>query len=87
MRWRLPGSKLFKELELTFGDWVALGDWFENIADVKRIMRGEPLPGEEKVGIVEPDKAGTRPTTARSPHVRAMAARSIAADVRSSPSW
>ena len=63
MRWRLPGSKLFKELELTFGDWVALGDWFENIADVKRIMRGEPLPGEEKVGIVKPDKAGTRPST------------------------
>jgi hypothetical protein len=63
MRWRLPGSKLFKELELTFGDWVALGDWFENVGDIKRIMRGEPLPGEERVGIVKPDKAGTRPAT------------------------
>ena len=50
MRWRLPGSKLFKDLELTFGDWVALGDWFENIDDIRKIMRGEPLAGEDKVG-------------------------------------
>jgi hypothetical protein len=63
MRWRLPGSKLFKELELTFGDFVALGDWFENVEDIKRIMRGEALPGEERVGIVKPDKSGTRPAT------------------------
>jgi hypothetical protein len=62
-RWRLPGSALFKELELTFGDWIALGDWFENVGDVKRIMRGEPLEGEEKVGIVKPDKSGNRPDT------------------------
>ena len=61
--WRLPGSKLFKELELTFGDWVALGDWFENIGDVKKIMRGEPLEGEENVGLVKPDKSGNRPDT------------------------
>jgi hypothetical protein len=62
-RWRLPGSKLFKELELTFGDWIALGDWFENVGDVKRIMRGEPLADEGDVKIVKPDKAGHRPDT------------------------
>ena len=50
MRFRLPGSKLFKDLELTFGDFVALGDWFENIDDIRKIMRGEPLEGEEDVG-------------------------------------
>ena len=63
MRWRLPGSKLFEELELTFGDWVALGDWFESVADVKKIMRGEPLEGEDKVDIVKRDKSGNYPTT------------------------
>lgn len=62
-RWRLPGSALFKELELTFGDWVALGDWFENVGDVKKIMRGEALEGEEDVKIVKPDKSGNRPDT------------------------
>jgi hypothetical protein len=62
-RWRLPGSKLFKELELTFGDWVALGDWFENVGDIKRIMRGEPLADEGDVKLVKPDKAGNRPDT------------------------
>jgi hypothetical protein len=62
-RWRLPGSTLFKELELTFGDWVALGDWFENIGDVKKIMRGEALDGEEDVKLVKPDKSGNRPDT------------------------
>ena len=63
VRFRLPGSKLFKELELTFGDFVALGDWFENMDDVRRIMRGEPLPGEEKVGIVGADKSRNYPST------------------------
>jgi hypothetical protein len=63
MRWRLPGSALFKELELTFGDWVALGDWFENVGDIKKIMRGEPLEDEKQVKIVKPDKSGTRPDT------------------------
>lgn len=62
-RWRLPGSRMFKELELTFGDFVALGDWFEDVEDVRKIMRGEPLAGEEKVGIVERDKSGNYPTT------------------------
>jgi hypothetical protein len=62
-RWRLPGSALFKELELTFGDWVALGDWFENVGDIKRIVRGEALEGEEDVKLVKPDKSGNRPDT------------------------
>jgi hypothetical protein len=62
-RWRLPGSKLFKELELTFGDWVALGDWFENVGDIKKIMRGEPLEDEDQVKLVTPDKSGNRPDT------------------------
>jgi hypothetical protein len=62
-RWRLPGSKLFKELDLTFGDWVALGDWFENVGDIKKIMRGEPLADEDEVKIVKRDKSGNRPDT------------------------
>ena len=41
-RWRLPGSTMFKELQLTFGDWVALGDWFENIAEIKRMLGAHP---------------------------------------------
>jgi hypothetical protein len=41
-RWKLPGGTLFKELDLTFGDWVALGDWFEDIADVKNALRAHP---------------------------------------------
>jgi hypothetical protein len=39
VRWRLPGSTLFKELELTLGDWIALGDWFEDVAQVKEHLR------------------------------------------------
>jgi hypothetical protein len=62
-RWRLPGSTLFKELELTFGDWIALGDWFENVGDIKKIMRGEPLADEDEVEIVKRDKSGNRPVT------------------------
>ena len=63
LRFRLPGSKLFKELELTFGDFVALGDWFEDIEDVRRIMRGEKLAGEDDVGIVKADKSRNYPST------------------------
>jgi hypothetical protein len=63
VRFRLPGSKLFKELELTFGDFVALGDWFDDIEDIRKVMRGEPIAGEEKVGIVNRDKSGNYPST------------------------
>jgi hypothetical protein len=38
-RWALPGANLFKELEMTFGEWVALGDWFEDIAEIKEMLR------------------------------------------------
>ena len=62
-RFRLPGSRLFKELELTFGDFVALGDWFEDIEDVRKIMRGEALAGEDRVDIVKRDKSGNYPST------------------------
>jgi hypothetical protein len=48
LRWRLPGAKLFKELELTFGDWVALGDWFEDVNAIKRILRNEPERGAQR---------------------------------------
>jgi hypothetical protein len=41
-RWKLPGGKLFKELDLTFGDWIALGDWFEDVGELKRVMRARP---------------------------------------------
>jgi hypothetical protein len=49
-RWRLPGSRLFRELELTFGDWVALGDWFDDIGEIKALLRGGA--GADTVGQV-----------------------------------
>ena len=41
-RWRLPGGTLFKELDLTFGDWVSLGDWFEDVGEIKDVLRAHP---------------------------------------------
>jgi hypothetical protein len=38
-RWALPGANLFKELEMTFGEWISLGDWFEDIAEIKEMLR------------------------------------------------
>jgi hypothetical protein len=37
--WALPGANLFKELQITFGEWVALGDWFEDVAEIKEMLR------------------------------------------------
>jgi hypothetical protein len=37
--WALPGANLFKELEITFGEWISLGDWFEDIAEIKETLR------------------------------------------------
>ena len=37
--WALPGANLFKELQMTFGEWVSLGDWFEDIAEIKEMLR------------------------------------------------
>jgi hypothetical protein len=49
-RWRLPGSLMFKELQLTFGDWVSLGDWFEDINEIKQLLR--PNANRDTVGQV-----------------------------------
>src|SRR3954471_9637654 len=38
-RWALPGANLFKELQMTFGEWISLGDWFEDIAEIKEMLR------------------------------------------------
>ena len=32
----------FKDLQLTFGDWIALGDWFEDIGEIKDMLRADP---------------------------------------------
>jgi hypothetical protein len=49
-RFRLPAATMFKDLELTFGDWVALGDYFEDIAEIKRLLK--PGPGPDTAGQV-----------------------------------
>ena len=41
-RWKLPGGRLFSELDLTFGDWVAMGDWFEDVGELKQLLRANP---------------------------------------------
>ena len=38
-RWALPGANLFKELQMTFGEWISLGDWFEDVAEIKEMLR------------------------------------------------
>jgi hypothetical protein len=48
-RWQLPGNK-FTDFQLTFGDWVALGDWFDDIREVIQIIRGGPAPGAVTIG-------------------------------------
>src|SRR5262245_15921179 len=40
--WALPGANLFKELQMTFGEWIALGDWFEDVAEIKEMLRAKP---------------------------------------------
>jgi hypothetical protein len=47
-RFRLPAGTMFADLELSFGDWVALGDYFEDIAEIKKLLK----PG------ADPSKAG-----------------------------
>jgi hypothetical protein len=63
MRWRLPGSKLFKELELTFGDWVALGDWFEQRRRHQADHARRAARGRARRRHRQADKSGTRPDT------------------------
>src|SRR3954452_22790319 len=40
-RWRLPGNP-FKDFQLTFDDWISLGDWFEDIGEIRQIVRSTP---------------------------------------------
>ena len=56
---------LFKDLELTFGDWVALGDWFEDIGTSADHAR-RAARGRGQVGIVKRDKSGNYPTRSAS---------------------
>jgi hypothetical protein len=61
-RWRLPGSRLFAELVLTFGDWVALGDWFEDVSEIKHLIH--PHVKDDTVGqVYYALLVGIRPTT------------------------
>jgi hypothetical protein len=52
--WRLrkAGSLIdtpFKDFQLTFGDWIALGDWFEDVGEVREMLRPGGK-GEDKIG-------------------------------------
>ena len=54
LRWRLrkAGSLVgtpFKDFELTFGDWVALGDWFEDVDEIRAMLR-PGAQGEDRIG-------------------------------------
>jgi hypothetical protein len=52
--WRLrkAGSLIdtpFKDFQLTFGDWIALGDWFEDVGEIREMLRPGGK-GEDKIG-------------------------------------
>src|SRR5262245_26115481 len=52
--WRLrkKGSLIdtpFKDFRLTFGDWVALGDWFENVGEIREMLRPDGK-GKDQIG-------------------------------------
>jgi hypothetical protein len=54
VHWRLrkAGSMIdnpFKDFQLTFGDWVALGDWFEDVNEVRKMLRPGG-GGEDQIG-------------------------------------
>src|SRR5919201_653144 len=54
VRWRLrkAGTTVdnpFTDFQLTFGDWVALGDWFEDVDEVREMLR-PGKKGEDKIG-------------------------------------
>ena len=54
VRWRLRKAKAlidnpFLDFQLTFGDWVALGDWFEDVAEV-RVDAHPGQEGEDRIG-------------------------------------
>ncbi len=47
---RLPAGTMFPDLQLTFGDWIALGDYFEDMDEIKRLLK--PGPGPSQAGQV-----------------------------------
>ena len=52
--WRLrkAGSQIqtpFTDFQLTFGDWIALGDWFEDVGEVREMLRPDGK-GADKIG-------------------------------------
>ena len=49
-KFRLPAGTMFQELQLSFGDWVALGDYFEDIDEIKSLLK--PGPGPDRAGEV-----------------------------------
>ena len=54
VRWRLrkAGTVIdnpFTDFQLTFGDWVALGDWFEDVNEVREMLR-PGKQGEDRIG-------------------------------------
>jgi hypothetical protein len=49
-KFRLPAGTMFQELQLSFGDWVALGDYFEDIEEIKSLLK--PGPARDRAGEV-----------------------------------
>ena len=54
LRWRLRKAGAivdnpFTDFQLTFGDWVALGDWFEDVEEVREMLRPDGK-GKDKIG-------------------------------------
>jgi hypothetical protein len=52
--WRLrkagvPFDTPFKDFQLTFGDWIALGDWFEDVSEIREMLRPGGK-GEDRIG-------------------------------------
>src|SRR3954447_14527195 len=39
----------FKDFHLTFGDWISLGDWFEDMGEVREMLRPDGK-GKDKIG-------------------------------------
>jgi hypothetical protein len=54
MRWRLRKAGTatdnpFTDFQLTFGDWIALGDWFEDVNEIRDMLR-PGKQGEDRIG-------------------------------------
>jgi hypothetical protein len=68
IRWRLrkAGAVIdnpFLDFQLTFGDWVALGDWFEDVDEIREMLRPDGK-GADRIGqLYYALFARIRPTT------------------------